>query len=160
KLFGYEEGIKLRHLSDLDKIFTDPIPWKEWVGSIATKTSTQRFSVTPKVADSHSAALEVTSKELILDGADYVILSFNQRSKKIELENKFRDNNNFLQNLIEQVPGGIYQLAIDSDGKISFPFLSKGISQTLGLELEEISNFTNISMAISRIHPDDLSRVI
>src|SRR5690606_9387885 len=84
----------------------------------------------------------------------------NQRSKKIELENKFRANNNFLENLIEQVPGGIYQLAIDSDGKISFPFLSKGISQTLGLELEEISNFTNISMAISRIHPDDLSRVI
>lgn len=96
--------------------------------------------------------LEIASKELLVDGLQYVILSFQNISEKVNLERNLEDSSNFLMNLTEQVPGGLYQLVLDSDGKMSFSFLSKGIAVVLGLKPEDIENFTDISMAISRVH--------
>ena len=63
-------------------------------------------------------------------------------------------------NLTEQVPGGLYQLVLNTEGQMSFSFLSKGINSVLGLSQEEIQQFTDISAAISKVHPLDLPQVI
>lgn len=69
-------------------------------------------------------------------------------------------SSDFLMNLTEQVPGGLYQLVMDSEGQMNFSFLSKGINSVLGISQEEIQSTANISDVISKVHPQDLPQVI
>lgn len=159
-LFGYTSDEKLNHLSELEELFGDPQQWRNWISAAVSGTTTQRFSTVLTDPFGKQQTLEIASKQLIVDGVQYVMLSFQNISEKVTLEKDLEDSSNFLMNLTEQVPGGLYQLVMDTEGKMSFSFLSRGIAQVLGLKPEEIENFTDISMAISRVHPMDLPQVI
>ena len=71
----------------------------------------------------------------------YVDISFNNISETVSLEKTLEANSNFLTNLTEQVPGGLYQMVLDQEGKMSFAFLSKGIGSVLGLSSKELESF-------------------
>ncbi|WP_425640112.1 ATP-binding protein [Algoriphagus yeomjeoni] len=159
-LFGYSDDKKLHHLSEVEGLFDDPLQWKNWLSNAVSEHTIHRFST--NLTDPHGSQLnlEVASKQLSVAGVQYVLLSFKNISEKVILEKNLEDSSNFLMNLTEQVPGGLYQLVMDSEGKLNFSFLSKGIAQVLGLKPEELDNFTDISLAISRVHPVDLPQVI
>ncbi|WP_339866501.1 ATP-binding protein [uncultured Algoriphagus sp.] len=160
-LFGFDKkDEKPVHFSELDNIFSDPYQWKNWISAAVSEFKVHRFSSSLTSADGNELTLEIASKQLLVDGIHYVMLSFQNISEKVILEKNLEDSSNFLMNLTEQVPGGLYQLVLDSDGKMSFSFLSKGIALVLGLKPDDIENFTDISMAISRVHPMDLPQVI
>lgn len=65
-----------------------------------------------------------------------------------------------LTNLVERVPGCLYQLTMDSVGKLKFSFLSKGIQSILGLSLEDEFQTLDISAFVSIVHPEDLPHVV
>ncbi|MEB2776242.1 ATP-binding protein [Algoriphagus sp. D3-2-R+10] len=159
-LLGFTSDEKLNHLSELEDLLDNPQQWRNWISAAVSGTTTQRFSVVLTNPSGNQQTIEIASKQLIVEGLQYVMLSFQNISEKVTLEKDLEDSSNFLMNLTEQVPGGLYQLVMDTEGKMSFSFLSKGIAQVLGLEPEEIENFTDISMAISRVHPMDLPQVI
>lgn len=159
-LFGYSDDEYLSHFSEVEGFFDDPQQWKNWLSSAVSEHITHRFSADLTNSQGNKLSLEIASKQLIVDEKQYVMLSFKNISEKVTLEKDLEDSSNFLMNLTEQVPGGLYQLVLDSDGKMNFSFLSKGIAQVLGLKPEEIENFTDISLAISRVHPSDLPQVI
>ncbi|WP_339706229.1 ATP-binding protein [Algoriphagus aquimarinus] len=159
-LFGYKQDSVLNHLSELEGLFDEPQQWKNWISPAVSGPETQQFSAILTYSSGNQLSLEIASKQLSIDGLRYVLLSFQNISEKVTLEKDLEDSSNFLMNLAEQVPGGLYQLVLDDEGKMRFSFLSKGIAQVLGLKPEEIENFTDISMAISRVHPMDLPQVI
>lgn len=160
RLFGYTENGELNHLSELEELFHGPQQWGNWIDAAIGEPITHIFSSTLTSLFGEQLVLEIATKQLIVDDIQYVILSFKNISEKINLERDLKDSSNFLMNLTEQVPGGLYQLLLDNEGKMSFSFLSKGIAQVVGLKPEELEDFTDISLLLSRVHPMDLPQVI
>lgn len=59
-----------------------------------------------------------------------------------------------LDQLVENVPGMLYQYQLDPDGSSRFPYTSAGIREIYGLSPEDVRE--DASPAFARIHPDDL----
>lgn len=160
ELFGFEKTDVISHLEDLNVFFEESNPWKEWVSSPASDRSVSRFSTLLTNENGKQLTLEVASRKTVFNQTDYISLSFRNISEKINLEKEVEASSDFLVNLTEQVPGGLYQLVLNSEGQMNFSFLSKGINTVLGLSQDEIHQFTDISAAISKVHPQDLPLVI
>jgi PAS domain S-box-containing protein len=160
KLFGLDENEKIVHLKDLSPYFEEADKWKEWIEVAEVSLGSRKFSSLLISPAGNQLTLEVASKLTRLDDKSYIQLSFKNISEKVTLEKTIEESSDFLMNLTEQVPGGLYQLVLDTEGKMSFSFLSKGIGSVLGLKADELGQFTDISVAISRVHPMDLPNVI
>lgn len=160
KLFGLVENEKIAHLKELSSYFEEPDQWKEWIEVAETSPISRKFSSLLSSPAGKQLTLEVTSKLTGFDGKSFIQFLFQNVTEKITLEKSLEESDDFLKNLTEQVPGGLYQLVLDTDGKMNFSFLSKGIGSVLGLEADELGQFTDISVAISRVHPMDLPNVI
>ncbi|OOG77242.1 ATP-binding protein [Algoriphagus sp. A40] len=160
ELFGFEKTDHISHLEDLNVFFEESNPWKEWVSSPASDRSVSRFSTLLINDKGKQLTLEVASRKTVFNQTEYITLSFRNISEKINLEKRVEASSDFLINLTEQVPGGLYQLVLNSEGQMNFSFLSKGINSVLGLSQDEIHQFTDISAAISKVHPQDLPMVI
>ncbi len=159
-LLGYSKEEELTHLQQLDVLFDEIDLWKEWVEMAEKGGFIQRFSSLLISQTGKQLTLEISSKLNEIDSEKYISLSFKNISEKVTLERTLEASSDFLTNLTEQVPGGLYQMVLDQDGKMSFAFLSKGIAAVLGLNPKELESFTDISLAISRVHPMDLPNVI
>ncbi|SHO59445.1 ATP-binding protein [Algoriphagus zhangzhouensis] len=160
RLLGVESGQRFQHLIELNVIFEETDQWKDWINITGFELGSKRFSTLLINGNGKQLTLEIASKTFHDNGNDLVLLSFKNITEKVTLEKTLEANSDFLMNLTEQVPGGLYQLLLDENGKMSFSFLSKGISSVLGLSAQDIENFEDISVAISRVHPMDLPNVI
>jgi len=160
KLFGLDENEKIIHLKDLSPYFEEADKWKEWIEKAEVSQGSRKFSSLLISPSGKQLTLEVASKLTRSDDKSFIHLSFKNISEKVTLEKTLEESSDFLMNLTEQVPGGLYQLVLDTEGKMSFSFLSKGIGSVLGLKPDELAQFTDISVAISRVHPMDLPNVI
>lgn len=160
ELFGFQKNDQISHLEDLNVFFEDSNPWTEWISSPASDRSVSRFSTLLINEKGKQLTLEVASRKTLYNQTEYITLSFRNISEKINLEKKVEASSDFLINLTEQVPGGLYQLVLNSEGQMNFSFLSKGINSVLGISHDEIHQFTVISAAISKVHPQDLPLVI
>jgi PAS domain S-box-containing protein len=159
-LLGFSKEEELNHLQQLDVVFEEENLWKEWVQMAEAGGFSQRFSSLLISHTGKQLTLEISSKLNEIETEKYISLSFKNISEKVSLEKTLEANSDFLTNLTEQVPGGLYQMVLDQEGKMSFAFLSKGIGSVLGLDSKEMESFTDISLAISRVHPLDLPNVI
>lgn len=160
RLLGVDSDQRFQHLIELNVIFEETDQWKDWINTSGYESGPKRFSTLLINGNGKQLTLEIASKPYQGDGCDLVLLSFKNITEKVTLEKTLEANSDFLMNLTEQVPGGLYQLLLDENGKMSFSFLSKGISSVLGLSAQDIENFEDISVAISRVHPMDLPNVI
>jgi PAS domain S-box-containing protein len=159
-LLGFNKEEELSHLQQLDVLFDEVDLWKDWVEMAETGSFIQRFSSLLISQSGKQLTLEISSKLKEIDTEKYILLSFKNISEKVSLEKNLEASSDFLTNLTEQVPGGLYQMVLDQEGKMSFAFLSKGIGSVLGLDSKELESFSDISTAISRVHPSDLPNVI
>ncbi|GAA0881187.1 hypothetical protein GCM10009119_41570 [Algoriphagus jejuensis] len=159
-LFGFGKSVPNLHMGNLNVLAEGAGHWAEWLNPSTSNGAVSRFSMHLPGEDGHMLPLEVGSRKLTLNNAEYIALSFRNISEKIHLERKVEASSDFLVNLTEQVPGGLYQLVLNSEGKMNFSFLSKGIETVLGLSQDEIHQFTDISAMISKVHPQDLAAVI
>lgn len=160
EFFGFEKDTKIAHLEDLNSYFEESDQWSEWLYSSTKDHSIKKYSTLLTNSTGKQLALEVAAKNVEFNDSDYISLTFRNISEKIKLEEKVEASSNFLMNLTEQVPGGLYQMVLNSEGQMNFSFLSKGINSVLGLSPLEIQDFTDISSAISKVHPQDLPQVI
>ncbi|WP_297336307.1 ATP-binding protein [Algoriphagus sp.] len=160
KLFGLGKNQNFSHLKDIEPLLTSNQEWRSWIQTAINGENITHFSSELLSQSGQTHAIEIAASRLVEEGENYVFLSFRNVSEKVSLEKTLEENSNFLMNLTEQVPGGLYQLVLDGSGKMNFSFLSKGIAAVLGLKQEELSGFSDISMAISRVHPLDLPQLI
>jgi PAS domain S-box-containing protein len=160
ELFGFESPESLSHISDLKVFFANGEKWNDWVNVNCQEKFVTRFSTLLINEKGKQLTLEVATKRAQDSGSDWITLSFRNISEKIKLEKTLEESSDSLINLTEQVPGGLYQMVLNSEGQMNFSFLSKGINSVLGLSQEEILEFKDISVAISKVHPQDLPQVI
>lgn len=65
-----------------------------------------------------------------------------------------QDHEQFHRQLLDSVPGMIYQFCLAADGSVSFPYVSAGCRSLFELEPEIVQ--PDASLLIQMIHPDDL----
>ncbi|GMQ29810.1 ATP-binding protein [Algoriphagus confluentis] len=159
RLLGWENQ-NPRHLSELNVFFEKGENWTDWIKSPAEDGFINRFSTLWIDDTGKQLTLEVATKPTEIGDQTFVSISFRNISEKIKLEKSLEESSDFLMNLTEQVPGGLYQLVLDGEGQMNFSFLSKGIHSVLGLSSEELVEFKDISKAITKVHPEDLPQVI
>ncbi|GMQ24248.1 hypothetical protein Aoki45_09300 [Algoriphagus sp. oki45] len=159
KLLGKENQAP-SHLSDLNVFFEKGENWMDWIKLPFDGQFVNRFSTLWIDELGKQLTLEVATKPTEVGDQSYVLISFRNISEKIKLEKSLEESSDFLMNLTEQVPGGLYQLVLDGEGQMNFSFLSKGIHTVLGLSSQELGEFKDISKAITKVHPEDLPQVI
>lgn len=159
RLFELDELDQLRHLDELIDSFGATLYWREWILK-ATET-TQVFEALSKTASGQQLHLEVLSRKIEVGvGKSLISLSFKNNSEKVKLEKTIEESSQFLFNLTEQVPGGLYQLVLNSEGQMKFSFLSKDIQSVLGITQEKVTDLSDLSEAIAKVHPLDLPNVV
>ncbi|MGM3305281.1 PAS domain S-box protein [Anabaena sp. WFMT] len=62
-----------------------------------------------------------------------------------------------LQRLADNVPGMMHEFRLSPDGEMSFPYVSSGCRELLGLEPEQIQK--DESLIFSSAHPDDINNI-
>lgn len=63
-----------------------------------------------------------------------------------------------LKQLVELVPGGLYQFRLHPDGRVSFPFSSKGIERSFGVTATQVRN--DAASLFSMVEPEDYPAVM
>ncbi|MEB3883047.1 PAS domain S-box protein [Lyngbya sp. CCY1209] len=64
-----------------------------------------------------------------------------------------------LQSVVSNIPGGVYRAIYHGDGRVTFPYLSPGYRQLLGLDPREMIDRADVDF-LSWIHPDDRDRIV
>lgn len=159
RLLG-RENLSPKHLSELNVFFDKGENWTDWVKSPVEGSFVNRFSTLWIDESGKQLTLEVATKPTELGEKSYISISFRNISEKIKLEKSLEESSDFLMNLTEQVPGGLYQLVLDGEGQMNFSFMSKGIHSVLGLSDQDLGEFKDISKAITKVHPEDLPQLI
>ena len=102
------------------------------------------------ISEAQKNALKLLAKKAM----DYL----ETRKLVISQNDRLESNAARLKQLTDQAPGAIYQLEMQPNGKISFPFISKGITIIHpGLDPKELQE--NAEIAFTVVHPDDLALV-
>jgi len=78
-------------------------------------------------------------------------------TQRREQERKQRRADQRLRHLTEHVPGAVYQLQLNPDGHLFFPYASAGFEAILGVPLEAAGRSAEVAFAT--LHPDDLTRI-
>jgi len=80
--------------------------------------------------------------------------SNNQLNQEIEKHSAaLRQSEARFQKLANNVPGMLYEFRLDTDGTMSFPFVSSGCQEILGLEAEQVKQ--DALLGFTNVHPDD-----
>ncbi len=88
-----------------------------------------------------------------------ICLTRSDISERKIAEEKLKKGHEILFKLTQNVPAAIYRFEMDGDGKMSFPFISKGIeSMVPNITVEQIMN--DAANAFNAVHPEDLPNLI
>lgn len=79
-------------------------------------------------------------------------------SGRSEQRARARDFFHKLDQLTRNLPGFVYQLQRDPDGRWHYPYASEGVSKIFGVTLEQVA--ADAETLMGRIHPDDYDRVV
>lgn len=104
--------------------------------------------------------VEVSCNLIEVQGEIYIISFSRDITERVLLEKSLQDSSDFLLHLTEQVPGALYQFVLDSNGVMKFSYLSPGIKSIFDLGDKEINGMNDIGMIISKIHPEDIAKVL
>jgi len=89
------------------------------------------------------------------DGTPVALLAVSEDiTERKSTENDLRKALDFLSHVNSQLPGAVFQLSVDDQGKASFPYVSEGIRSVTGDNAEEImGGYANL---LGRVIPYDL----
>lgn len=78
-------------------------------------------------------------------------------AKVVERTDALRDSEARLQRLTDNIPGILYEYRVDSTGTVTYPYVSSGCREILGLEPQQIQE--NADLLSSYIHPEELPQM-
>lgn len=160
KRLGIFDGSQSQHLiSSYDQKF---VVEREWEAHVETLEQEKSLRYRSKLihTDGKEFPVEVSCNLITLQGEKYVISFSRDITERIQLEKSLQDSSDFLLHLTEQVPGALYQFVLDKEGEMKFSYLSPGIKSILDIGENDINNMSDIGLAISKIHPQDIAQVL
>ncbi len=73
---------------------------------------------------------------------------------RYEAERALRESTERVDRIASNVPGVVYQVRISADGTVSYPYVSDGIRDVVGIEPEDLQ--ADPGLLLRLIHPEDL----
>jgi len=110
------------------------------------------------IIDNKPRTISEAQKNALLLLAKKAMDYLETRKLLIEQNNEIDLNIARLKKLTDQAPGVVFQLEMKPDGKMYFPFISKGIT-TLHPSLNPAELKDDAQIAFTVVHPDDLESV-
>lgn len=110
------------------------------------------------VLDQQPRSLTEVQQKAMQNLASQVMKFINARKLIILQKENIETNLQKLNKLTDQAPGVIFQLEMNPQGQLSFPFISKGISK-LHPQLNQEAIKKDPRLAFSMIHPEDQNRI-
>ncbi|GAB2609626.1 PAS domain-containing hybrid sensor histidine kinase/response regulator [Belliella aquatica] len=160
KRLGIFDGSQSQHLiSSYDQKFVVDREWNSHIETLEKEKSV-RYRSKLIHTDGKEFPVEVSCNMITLQGEKYVISFSRDITERIQLEKSLQDSSDFLLHLTEQVPGALYQFVLDKEGEMKFSYLSPGIRSILDIGENEINSMSDIGLAISKIHPQDIAQVL
>jgi diguanylate cyclase (GGDEF)-like protein/PAS domain S-box-containing protein len=149
RAIGFEpeemEGLSLREVLGPQADELEPMYLRALAGEtleFETVVAGRNFSV--RAAPTRSSDGEITGGSLLsLDITD-----------RCEAERAVRESIERVDRIASNVPGVVYQVRIEADGTVSYPYVSDGIRDVVGIEPGELQ--ADPSLLVRLIHPDDL----
>ena len=158
KMFGLWQKEEPRHILELEGLVQDADSIYAWIQTLL-ESGEERFT-TLKTEQHDSLTISLKSRQIKGIKEEIFAISMRNITEKVSLERSLEDSTEFLMNLTDQVPGGLYQMVLSNEGQIRFAFLSKGIGTVLGLSSTEIEDIRDIGLAMANVHPSDLPNVV
>jgi|TARA_R110002096_G_scaffold271337_2_gene465100 hypothetical protein len=101
-----------------------------------------------RISSNHKKALQILAKKTM----DYL----NNRKLVLDQNSKIETNISQLRKLTDNVPGGIFQLKMNTNGALSFEFLSSGMNELHpNVDFDQLAKSPELGFSL--IHPDDIS---
>ncbi|MFN4351625.1 MAG: EAL domain-containing protein [Hylemonella sp.] len=92
------------------------------------------------------------------DGQWLSSIVFRDITERLRWQRELQTQVTLLNNLARHVPGSLYQFQMGANGRLSFPFASEGIRAIYEVTPESVRD--DATLALQRIHPDDLQPVL
>ncbi len=92
--------------------------------------------------------VDVSSVRILWYGDDALLTTMRDVTSRIRAQAALEETERRLAAAASNFPGAIYQRAMDLDGNITYPFVSRGIKELIGLEPEEIIESPELLMEI------------
>ncbi|MFD2035262.1 ATP-binding protein [Belliella marina] len=157
---GIFDGIVSRPMiNTYDSKFTTDAAWISHVKQLEQEKSI-RYRSELIHTKGKEFPVEVSCNLIEVHGEKYIISFSRDITERIQLEKSLQDSSDFLLHLTEQVPGALYQFVLDRAGEMKFSYLSPGIKTIFDLGENEINSVNDIGLIISKIHPEDIAKVL
>jgi PAS domain S-box-containing protein len=160
KLYGYPfsevDGILF---SDL-LIDISPVAFKALISNLDAEGSAHDIELNVKKRNGSILNIKISSKLLIgvnPDFPSYIILSYNNSDQE-SLKKKIKKREEEAKLIFENVQGAIFQLKMEPDGTISFPYIVGSLEKIYGIVGADQQN-QDVTFK-NAIHPSDLDRIL
>ncbi|CAN0454790.1 unnamed protein product, partial [Discosporangium mesarthrocarpum] len=92
--------------------------------------------------------VDVSSVRILWYGDDALLTTMRDVTSRIRAQTALEETERRLAAAASNFPGAIYQRVMDADGDISYPFVSRGIKDLIGVEPEDIMESPDLLMEI------------
>lgn len=150
---------KKNKIGDYDTRFVEVSAWENLLSQLARDKSLI-YKTQYSKPDKSSIHMEVNCSLVESNLNKYIVSFARDISERVSLEQTLQESSDFLLHLTEQVPGALYQFVLDKEGQMKFSYLSPGIKDLLGIKETELKDFSDISLAINKVHPEDIGLVL
>lgn len=150
---------KKNKIGDYDTRFVEVSAWENLLSQLSRDKSLI-YKTQYSKPDKSSIHMEVNCSLVESNLNKYIVSFARDISERVSLEQTLQESSDFLLHLTEQVPGALYQFVLDKEGQMKFSYLSPGIKDLLGIKETELKDFSDISLAINKVHPEDIALVL
>lgn len=92
--------------------------------------------------------VDVSSVRIPWFGEDALLTTMRDVTTRIRAQAALEETERRLAAAVSNFPGAIYQRLMDAEGNISFPFISRGIKEMIGVEAEDVVESPDLLMEI------------
>ncbi|MDN3670279.1 ATP-binding protein [Echinicola jeungdonensis] len=104
-------------------------------------------------------SFDISLRKIPIEDSFNILLAFNE-IKEEGKEDVLQKNVQFLKHLTDQVPGLLFQLVLDQEGKMNFPYLNTGSLNVFGSEKAFNEKDNDFNYFISKVHPKDIGKIV
>lgn len=98
--------------------------------------------------DGTTVDVDVSSVRILWYGDDALLTTMRDVTSRIRAQAALEETERRLAAAASNFPGAIYQRVMDADGNVSYPFVSRGIKELIGVEPEDIIASPDLLMEI------------
>ena len=92
--------------------------------------------------------VDVSSVRILWHGQDALLTTLRDVTSRIRAQAALEETERRLAAAASNFPGAIYQRVMDVDGNVTYPFVSRGIKELIGVEAEEVISSPDTLMEV------------